>query len=102
MRTSRQVRQAVVWGCLGWFSTCQYFDTRSNTIPLQFGMTPEAAATALDTPLNPVSGRRGSEVYYAERPNGMPGWYVYDRQLWLEFRNGHLTGWRNDWRRPGL
>jgi hypothetical protein len=100
MRYMHQVRRAVVWGCVGWFSTCPFFDTRSNTLPLQFGMTPEDAATALDAPLAYVSGRKGSEVFYAERPASIPGFVAYDRQLWLQFRNGHLTGWHNDWRRP--
>jgi hypothetical protein len=98
----RQLRQAVVWGCVGWFSTCPFFDIRSNTVPLQFGMTPEAAATALAVPLTLVSGHNGSEVYFAERPTSIPSLETYDRQLWLQFRNGHLTGWRNDWRRVGL
>jgi hypothetical protein len=97
-----QVRQAAVWGCIGFFSTCPNFDTSSNTVPLQFGMTPEAAAAALEVPLAHVAGRKGSEIFYAERPTSIPGWFVsYDRQLWLEFRNGHLTGWHNDWRRSG-
>jgi hypothetical protein len=96
----RQIRQAVMWGCIGWLSACPYYDLRSNVVPLEFGMTPEAVAAALNAPLAYVSGRRGSEIYYAERPS-VSGLYNYDRQLWLQFRQGHLTGWKNDWdRRP--
>jgi hypothetical protein len=96
----RQVRQAIVWGCIGWFSACPYSDLRSNTVPLEFGMSPEAAAAALNTPLSYVSGGRGSEIYHAELPS-ITGFYNYDRELWLQFRNHRLTGWKNDWdRRP--
>jgi hypothetical protein len=56
----------------------------------------------LNTKLIPVSGRKGSEAYYAERPASIPGFFFYEDQLWLEFRGGRLTGWTNDWRRKGL
>jgi len=102
MRALSQVRQAVVWGCVGLFSSCPFFDPRSNNAPLQYGMTVEAAATALEVPLAYVSGRNGSEIYYAERSAGMPAFYTYDRSLWLQFRRGRLTGWHNDWQRTGL
>jgi hypothetical protein len=95
-----QFRKAVVWGCIGFFSTCSYSDLRSNAVPLAFGMTPEAAAVALEVPLARVTGRRGSEVYYAEWTTLTTGLYARDRHLWLQFRNGRLTGWRNDWDRP--
>ncbi len=95
----RLSRQALVWGCVGWFSTCQYYDLHSNALPLAFGMTPDAAATALNVPLVRVSGGRNSEILYAQRPTTMPSFFRYDRQLWLQFRNGRLTGWKNDWTR---
>jgi hypothetical protein len=98
----RQWRQAVVWGCIGWFSSCPYYDLRSNTVPLAYGMTPDAVSAALNVPLVPVTGGKRSEVFYAERQSGMPWTTVFadDRQLWLQFRNGHLTGWKNNWSRP--
>ena len=102
MRAWQQVRQAAVWVCLGLVPNCPYFDTRSNAFPLHFGMTPEDAATALNAPLSHVSGGRGSELFYTELPSGVPGLaFGYDRQLWLQFRNGRLAGWKNDWRRAG-
>ena len=96
----RQVRQAVVWGCIGWISTCANFDLRSNAVPLSFGMTPDSAAAALEIPLARVSGRRGSEIYYAKQTTVTTGWFARNHHLWLQFRNGHLTGWRNDWDQP--
>ncbi len=99
MRQWRQWRQAVVWGCVAWFSTCPNYDRGSNALPLEFGMTPAAAAAALNAPLTHLTGRNGSEVYYAERPASVPGFYTYEYQVWLQFRRGRLTGWNNDWRR---
>jgi hypothetical protein len=96
----RQFRQAVVWGCIGWISTCPYFDLRSNALPLAFGMTPDAAAAALEVPLARASGRRSSEIYYAEWTTTPGWWFGHNQHLWLQFRNGRLTGWKNDWDRP--
>lgn len=93
----RQWRQAIVWGCVGWFSACSYFDPRSNALPLEFGMTPAAAAAALHVELVPLAGRKGSEVYFTNRPASIPGFVPYDNQLWLQFRGGRLTGWTQDW-----
>lgn len=95
-----QFRQAVVWGCIGWLSTCPYFDLRSNALPLAFGMTPATASAALELPLKRVSGGGGSEIYYAERTTVWTGWYGTDRHLWLQFRHGRLTGWMDNWDRP--
>ena len=58
MRGMRQWRQAVVWGCVAWFSNCPWNDVRTNAIPLEFGMTPDVVATALGVPIVHVSGRR--------------------------------------------
>jgi len=63
-------------------------------------MTPEAAAAALEIPLTRVSGRGNSGVYYAEETTLTTGWFARDRHLWLQFRNGRLSGWKNDWDRP--
>jgi hypothetical protein len=94
-------RQAVIWGCLAWFSNCPWNDVRTDAIPLEFGMTPDVVATALGVPLVHVSGGAGNEVYYAERSTQIPSLFTYDRTLWLQFRNGKLTGWKNDWKRAG-
>ena len=65
-------------------------------------MTPEAVAAALNTKLVLASGRRGSEVYYAEVPSSIPGFTIYQEQMWFEFRRGRLTGWNNEWQRRSL
>ena len=97
----RQFRQAVVWGCLGWISSCPQFGVRSNALPLAFGMTPEVAAVALGNPLTPVTGREDSEIYYAEGIAVTTAFIVRERErLWLKFRHGRLTGWKYDWDRP--
>src|SRR5215471_10380205 len=96
-----EVRQAIVWGCVAWFSTCPHFDPGSNALPLAFGMSPDAASVAIDLPLIRVSGHRGSEIYYAERANPTTGFILRERErLWLQFRNRRLTGWKYDWDRP--
>jgi hypothetical protein len=97
----RPWRQAVIWGCLAWFSNCPWADVRTDAIPLEFGMTPDVVSTALGVPLVHVSGAAGNEVYYAERSTQLPSLFTYDRTLWLQFRNGKLTGWKNDWKRAG-
>ena len=97
----RQYRQAIVWGCIGWLSTCPNYGVRSNTLPLAFGMTPDAASAALQSPLTPVAGRHRSEIYYAEGTSDATGFIVRERErLWMQFRSGRLTGWKYDWDRP--
>src|SRR5215467_1639243 len=98
----RQFRQAVVWGCLGWISACPHFGVRSNALPLAFGMTPEVASAALESPLTPTTSRRGdSDIYYAEATAVTTGFIVHQRErLWLQFRHRRLTGWKYDWDRP--
>ncbi len=97
----RQFRQAVVCGCLGWISSCPQFGVRSNALPLEFGMTPEAAAAALGNPLSPLAGRGDSDIYYAEAIAVHIGFIVRQRErLWLKFRGGRLTGWKYGWDRP--
>jgi len=100
VRQMRQFRQAVVWGCIGWISSCPHFAPRSNTAPLSFGMTPEAAIAALEIPGARVSDRSGSEIYYAERTVVTTGLLARDHRVWLQFRNRRLTGWKHDWGRP--
>ena len=71
--------------------------------PLLFGMTPEEVARVVDSPLIYLSGSRGSERYMVLRLATVPGWYPVDTRIILQFRRGHLTGWRRDWQmRPYL
>lgn len=98
-----QFRQAIVWGCIGWLSSCPNFGVRSNSLPLAFGMTPEVASAALQSPLTLVANgrRRGSSIYYAEQTAVATGFIVAERQrLWMQFRGDRLSGWKYDWDRP--
>ena len=85
-----------------WLGTCaaqaghaRYPQTYND--PLVFGMTKEEVARLIDAPLIYLSGARGSERYLVLRPATVPGLYAVDARLVLQFRRGHLTGWRRDW-----
>ena len=65
--------------------------------PLVFGMTKDQVARVVEAPLIYLSGARGSERYLVERPASVPGFYPVDARIVLQFRRGHLTGWRRDW-----
>ena len=85
-----------LWVC--WAAYCGY----SNTLPLAFGMTPEEASLALGAQLVYYAAHNGSEIYLAYGSAGVPGFYPTDTVIALQFRKGHLTGWKKDWklRRP--
>jgi hypothetical protein len=92
------MRRVVPSLCVCWLAWCATGASNPlNTAPLAFGMTPQEAATALGMPLTHLSGRRGSEIYYALGPEGIPGFYPTDTALALQFRRGRLTGWKRDW-----
>ena len=89
------MKRVVASVCVCWAAYC---GTPSNTAPLAFGMTPEQAAIALGVPIFYHSGRRGSEIYVTGGSARVPGFYPVDSAIALQFRKGHLTGWKNDWR----
>ena len=70
--------------------------TLSNNVPLAFGMTVEEVATALNAPLKYVRGKPGDEVFAAPRYFGA-GYFDHHDQLFLQFRQGRLAGWKGDW-----
>ena len=72
--------------------------TVPNNVPLFFGMNVEQVSLVLGTTLNYVGGRPGEEVYLALR--NVKGSALSDRTdgLYLQFRQGKLTGWKGDWR----
>lgn len=76
-----------------------FTSTLSNTAPLAFGMDAMAAADALGVPLNYISGHPGNEVFLAFRSYGGSGFFDRKDRLYLQFRKGHLTGWKGDWGR---
>ena len=94
------MRRAIASICVCWGAFCGA--TQSNTAPLAFGMTPGQVEAALGAPLSYYSGRPGSEVYLVTGSAGVPGFYPVDSALALQFRRGHLTGWKKAWqlRRP--
>ena len=67
------------------------------SIPLAFGMNPEQVSQALGAQLYYVRGRPGDELLLA-LPN-VKGAALASRSdgLYLQFRNGRLTGWKGDW-----
>jgi hypothetical protein len=71
--------------------------TLSNNTPLAFGMDAGDAARALGTPLSYVGGRRGDEIFLALRTIGGSGFFPRNDRLYLQFRKGHLAGWKGDW-----
>jgi len=92
------VKSVVALACAGWL-VVPGADPPS-VAPLAFGMTPQDAATALGAPLVYDHGRRGSEVFVAMPAAHIPGFYPVDRRVFLQFRHGCLTGWKNDWSPP--
>ena len=71
--------------------------TTPPNIPVMFGMTPEQASVALGVPLQYVAGPPGDEMLLA-LPN-VKGTTLAKRSdgLYLQFRRGHLSGWKGDW-----
>jgi len=67
----------------------------TNT-PLAFGMGVEDVARVLNTPLRYISGRRGNEIYLAIRDTSGTILSYRRDPLYLQFRNGRLTGWKGD------
>jgi hypothetical protein len=71
--------------------------TLSNHTPLIMGMDVEQAARALGQPLRHVSGPPGAAIYLALRDLGGSGLIKHHDRLFLQFRNGRLTGWKEDY-----
>jgi hypothetical protein len=88
----------VALACAGWLAVPGA--DPPSVAPLAFGMTPQDASSALHAPLIHHHGSARSEVFYATRPARIPGLYRVDRRIYLQFRNGCLTGWKSDWRGP--
>ena len=57
----------------------------------------DEAAFALGTPLTYVSGRPGNEIFVTLRQIGGGGFFPRNDPLYLQFRRGHLTGWKGFW-----
>jgi hypothetical protein len=71
--------------------------TLSNHAPLVIGMNVEQTSQALGQPLHYVSGAPRAEIYLALRNLGGSGLISHRDRLFLQFRNGRLTGWKEDY-----
>jgi hypothetical protein len=71
--------------------------TLSNDTPLAFGMDVSETSRALRQPLRYVSGPPGAEIYLALRDLGGSGLIPHHDRLFLKFRKGRLTGWKEDY-----
>jgi hypothetical protein len=74
-----------------------FIESLSNLTPLAFGMTMDETSHALGQPLQLVSGRPGNEIYLALRNLGGSGLLIHHDRLFLQFRGGRLTGWKEDY-----
>jgi hypothetical protein len=76
-----------------------FYTSLSNHRPLVFGMDVEQVSAALKQPLQYVSGPPGQEIYLALRNLGGSGLINHHHRLFLQFRNGRLAGWKEDYGR---
>ena len=60
-------------------------------------MNVDATSRALGQPLQYISGRPGNEIYLAFRNLGGSGLISHHDRLFLQFRGGRLTGWKEDY-----
>jgi hypothetical protein len=69
----------------------------TNGVPLSFGMTADQASQVLGVPLNYVRGNAGNQLFLAIPNVKGSALSVRSDGLYLQFRRGHLTGWKGDW-----
>lgn len=86
----------IVIACIVLMSACAAHAGSRND-PLVFGMTRDEVESVLQAPLIYLKGPPGSERYLVEGRSTVPGLYPVDTHIVLQFRRGHLTGWRRDW-----
>jgi hypothetical protein len=89
------MRRSIVIACVWWIASCATPGVRND--PLVFGMTPGEVERVLEAPLIYLKGPPGSERYMIQGRSSVPGLYPVDARIVLQFRRGHLTGWRRDW-----
>ena len=71
--------------------------TLSNVSPLAFGMDVGETSRVLQQPLIYLNGPPGNETYLALRDLGGSGLVPHHHRLFLKFRKGRLTGWKEDY-----
>ncbi len=95
-RYSPAVRRIVTLFCIWWLALgC----ARTASELVHFGMTTEEAAAVFGPSMTYVTGRRHAEIYVVQGPAPIPGVYPphVEERLYLQFREGRLTGWKNEW-----
>jgi hypothetical protein len=65
--------------------------------PLTFGMSVDEASAALGVPLSYVRGRPGNELLLALPNVKGSALTIRSDGLYLQFRQGRLSGWKGDW-----
>jgi hypothetical protein len=65
--------------------------------PLTFGMSIDEASAALGVPLSYVRGHPGNELLLAIPNVKGNALAIRSDGLYLQFRQGRLTGWKGDW-----
>jgi len=91
-----RVRRIVTLLCIWWLALgC----ARTASELLRFGMTPDEVTAAFGTSPSYVARGRDSEIYMVRQPAPIPGVYPpwVEERLYLQFRHGRLTGWKNEW-----
>ncbi|WP_315812147.1 MULTISPECIES: hypothetical protein [unclassified Bradyrhizobium] len=71
--------------------------TSSNVTPLAFGMDVGETSRVLEQPLIYLNGTPGNETFLALRNLGGSGLVSHHHRLYLKFRRGRLTGWKEDY-----
>ncbi|WP_456716908.1 hypothetical protein [Bradyrhizobium sp. USDA 4353] len=71
--------------------------TLSNVSPLAFGMDVGETSRVLAQPLIYLNGTPGNETFLALRDLGGSRLVPQHHRLFLKFRKGRLTGWKEDY-----
>ena len=90
------MRRIVTLLCVWWLALgC----ARTPSELVYFGMTTDEAMAVFGTGLIYVAQRRDAEIYLVQAPAPIPGVYPphVEERLYLQFRKGRLTGWKNEW-----
>ncbi len=64
---------------------------------LEAGMTRDEVARVLKRPLVYVSGASGAELFVMEQEAKVPGAFPAREQVFLQFRDHRLAGWKGNW-----
>ena len=92
------MRRIVTLFCIWWLALgC----ARTASELVRFGMTTEEAGAVFGSSMSYVAHRRDAEIYLVRAPAPIPGIYppLVQENLYLQFRKGRLTGWKNEWTR---